>query len=617
MISNNILYKYALQACCLYCILVWEILQRVELLLGHTILEIAAIFCLCIFTFNIYISVLTRPGYSISLYCLLDVLTALSLLFSNSLLCGDLLDSWQDSEVWFRVGLGIHSFQIFRFSSLFVITLSLSDKLFECGMFFVLCVFWVIPILGKDAYFWEWWSIVRYACVFVILLISRKWIFCDSGFRVLTDPVDSMVKKINFIRKDPMAYTHWDKDKERRLYEMEQIVLLAKLNTAQTFFSKWRAKRELLLLPPPPSDVLDATISRIGSLLAVGFGAAGGRIVAANMADLESMEIHAKVPGRRIEAIFGNFKIVNFSLLTSVLKNQVMKFVNQVCEIIHGIVDEFHGVPYRCVGETFLVVWPPDNYDLAVAACVKIQIAINRSLELHEYRLHPNLTKFRVRLHMGLHRGWAIEGAIGSNLKIDPSYLSPDVNQAETLQNLCATYNTVVFLASKTFVKSCTKETQRFFRQIDLEIYSLDLDVDRDDFLSSYEIKNSQITGPRTVSMRADETPNLGPFRVRQDRERRKADKKSSPLAAHTTIIKDKYFKKLREPFNAFFLERFRNGFLNFACGEWEIARSALKDLYLTRECVLWEKNQQKTTHVKFTDGPSMYLLAQASAHIP
>lgn len=28
----------------------------------------------------------------------------------------------------------------------------------------------------------------------------------------------------------------------------------------------------------------------------------------------------------------------------------------------------------------------------------------------------------------GLHMGWAIEGAIGSEFKIDASYLSPNVN---------------------------------------------------------------------------------------------------------------------------------------------------------------------------------------------
>ena len=37
---------------------------------------------------------------------------------------------------------------------------------------------------------------------------------------------------------------------------------------------------------------------------------------------------------------------------------------------------------------------------------------------------------YRAKMGFGLHYGWAIEGAIGSNLKIDASYLSPDVNMA-------------------------------------------------------------------------------------------------------------------------------------------------------------------------------------------
>lgn len=31
---------------------------------------------------------------------------------------------------------------------------------------------------------------------------------------------------------------------------------------------------------------------------------------------------------------------------------------------------------------------------------------------------------------IGLHYGWAIEGTIGSNHKVDASYLSPNVNMA-------------------------------------------------------------------------------------------------------------------------------------------------------------------------------------------
>ena len=34
----------------------------------------------------------------------------------------------------------------------------------------------------------------------------------------------------------------------------------------------------------------------------------------------------------------------------------------------------------------------------------------------------------------GLHIGWAIEGAIGSEQKIDESYLSPNVNMAARLE---------------------------------------------------------------------------------------------------------------------------------------------------------------------------------------
>lgn len=38
----------------------------------------------------------------------------------------------------------------------------------------------------------------------------------------------------------------------------------------------------------------------------------------------------------------------------------------------------------------------------------------------------------------GLHYGWAIEGAIGSEFKIDASYLSPNVNTAAWLEGACS-----------------------------------------------------------------------------------------------------------------------------------------------------------------------------------
>ena len=57
----------------------------------------------------------------------------------------------------------------------------------------------------------------------------------------------------------------------------------------------------------------------------------------------------------------------------------------------------------------------------------------------------------QVRLGFGLHVGWAIEGAIGSEYKIDASYLSPNVNMASRLEAATKQYG-VSILLSEDFV---------------------------------------------------------------------------------------------------------------------------------------------------------------------
>ena len=50
------------------------------------------------------------------------------------------------------------------------------------------------------------------------------------------------------------------------------------------------------------------------------------------------------------------------------------------------------------------------------------------------YGLNSRMKNYEVRLGLGLHLGYAIEGAIGSYQKIDASYLSPNVRMAERLE---------------------------------------------------------------------------------------------------------------------------------------------------------------------------------------
>jgi len=67
---------------------------------------------------------------------------------------------------------------------------------------------------------------------------------------------------------------------------------------------------------------------------------------------------------------------------------------------------------------------------------------------------------------LGLHTGWAIEGAIGSKTKIDASYLSPHVNFASRLEASTKRYRVPV-LMSHEFVCDLTGPTQKRCRPVD------------------------------------------------------------------------------------------------------------------------------------------------------
>ena len=74
-------------------------------------------------------------------------------------------------------------------------------------------------------------------------------------------------------------------------------------------------------------------------------------------------------------------------------------------------------------------------------------------------RMHEQAAGRDVTLGYGLHYGWAIEGAIGSNLKTDASYLSPHVNTAARLEAATKQFRTM-FLLSDDFVKRLSPRNQ-------------------------------------------------------------------------------------------------------------------------------------------------------------
>lgn len=591
-ISDHDVYHFICMICCVYCIFVWDIRSMVNTLITGLIFDALSIFCLAFFSVDVLVSLWKLPHFSFPPRVVFDILTTAAFVFCIPLLTSDVVaDILRGSESTPRVLIVIRNFQVIRYWKILTVyqstmlsppqTISenMSRTLMQELVVFVLLCFMVVPRFAWP-YIEEsaWYSFSRSLSIGLLLGISRIYLFAPSNsFTQVLYPLATVMDKVERIRKDPMGPTE---DRERRTRDMVRITQLARLDTAKRWWTRYRLRRELAA-EWTNVEPLEKTIEQIGQLLAVGFGAAGARIVAENMKNIDNMEIHAMVPGRRIEAIFGHFAIQNFSLLTSILQDKVLLFVNQVCDIVHGIVDEFHGIPNRSSGDSFLLVWTV-HADLAVAACIKIQIAINRSIELWEYGKLPALIGYRVRVHMGLHRGWAIEGAIGSNLKIDPTYLSPDVNRAQNLQEANKEYGTTVLLVSNEFMKSCSFKIRNMFRQIDHQIFSMDLDVVT--LLTPYETEHA--------SGSHNEESKVESYRIRLDRERRKATKWTLDVAE--MLRKDKYFRQMREGGeNVLFRSLFKKGFLNYECGEWAIAKDAF----------------QQASVIRPSDGPCKHLL--------
>ena len=167
------------------------------------------------------------------------------------------------------------------------------------------------------------------------------------------------------------------------------------------------------------------------------------------------------IEGKKKCAIFGFCDIRCFTEITEVLQEEILIFVNKIGSLVHESVYRYGGSANKNIGEAFLLVWkiPEDKYalnmttnhidwldrpylsvlaDFALLGFVKTLIKIHTDPLVLEYGQDPRLREvirnFRVSMGFGLHVGWAIEGAIGSEYKIDASYLSPNVNMASRLE---------------------------------------------------------------------------------------------------------------------------------------------------------------------------------------
>lgn len=185
-----------------------------------------------------------------------------------------------------------------------------------------------------------------------IVLGSGAMFFSKLTTDLVISPIEDMVSRVNNITNDPLKAAH--EEEERLLYEE-----MAEKQDADN--TNLEGVKNMSKEGPLETAMLEKTLSKIGALLALGFGEAGSKIIAQNMA--KGDDVNPMLPGVKIISIFGFCDIRNFTDATEVLQEGVMLFVNEIGEIVHGIVDRYSGAANKNIGDAFLLVWKLEEED--------------------------------------------------------------------------------------------------------------------------------------------------------------------------------------------------------------------------------------------------------------
>jgi len=320
---------------------------------------------------------------------------------------------------------------------------------------------------------------------------------------------------------------------------------------------------------------------KLGTLLAVGFGEAGALIIGANLKGDQSAGVQPETMGGRIvEAVFGYCTVGHFEEVTQALSAKITTFVNLIGGLVHNVVNEFSGHPTKNVGHGFFFVWYTQDRmylahtaELAVLSFARALALIHRSALLAEYRTHPaileRVPKYRVSLGFGLHFGKAIEGAIGSEYKIDASYLGPDINLSMLLVDACWGELDAPLILSNDLVECCSEGFASELRLVDcakfrgskrpLRLFICDLDYE------ALEVDHNPTKKIRNQ------------FRRRQMQEIKRQEKWVDSFVPMAFLFEDPDISKMRAKFSRSFFDIFEMAYLNYVEGEWAVAKMFLE----------------------------------------
>eukprot|EP01083_Nonionella_stella_P147278 464383_1 len=400
--------------------------------------------------------------------------------------------------------------------------------------------------------------------------------------------------------------------RKRQLNNQSRRTIHNTIKTEQETNDDEEAEEEIL-----ETDMMQGTIRKLARLLELGFGVAGQEIVrkiissATANEDENGRQVRTRtskidftnIGGTMMNGIFGFCIVRDFNTTLQVLQGETMIYVNSIAHIVHSIVHKYSGAANKNIGNAFLCVWKLpqlEKYDengidlnkqnladQALLAFLKIIIEIRSNKEIQRYakiaEIKRILPDWKVSLGFGLHYGWAIEGAIGSKHKIDASYLSPNVNLAARLESGTHQFH-VDLLLSDCFVQLLSPTARSLCREIDcvkvkgsavpIGLWTYDLIESKQDHGQDEELekKHSDEVKEKTSQISISDLSH----QMRGVNENPDENESIKMTKWEKLFLNDMDLTRYRRNLHPQFRSTFKNAFLHYVEGRWDVAKNAL-----------------------------------------
>jgi len=211
-----------------------------------------------------------------------------------------------------------------------------------------------------------------------MILIFGAFCFSKDTNSMVLMPLDSMVRKIQRLTKNP-AKGKQENELEEYFNLLKRIEKRRRVGCCKS--DAFDGNRNIETI------ILDKTIMKIGSLMAMGYGEAGSMIIEKNLQENQG-EVNPMSPGEKLIGIFAHLNIVKSEQLSKAIGDKYTILLNEVLSIVNEVTSNFNIYNLKSTGDGILLVWKLDdeysrldsNGNLYVADSVEIREIVDMTL---------------------------------------------------------------------------------------------------------------------------------------------------------------------------------------------------------------------------------------------